>query len=172
MVINTKEKGFTLIEFFLYAIIVSAMITTMVGVGNNIMSARQKIVVYDKLEHSGRVSLTTISKKVREAQAVALPATLGDESGILSLEMPATGPVFFYAEDSFLIMEEGGEKKNLTSDAVRVVEVSFKNKTIEGAPPTVAVDILIEYKNPLSRSDYDIQRSFRTTENVRRVVLE
>ncbi len=164
---KSNEKGFTLVEFFLYAIIVSMMITAMVAVGNNIMSARQKIMVYDKLEHSGRVSLTVIGKKMRESMTVAIPANAGDESAILSLEMNATGPVFFYIEEGFLVIEEDGEKKSLTSDTVRVTGLSFKNKTLEGSPTTVVVDVLMEYKNPLSRSDYDIQRRFRTTESSR-----
>ncbi len=165
---NQHKKGFTLVEFFIYALILSGLLSSLVLVGNNILQARQKVMILDKLEHSGRVSLDVVGQAIRSAEEIAIPSSPGEEGGILSLALVEGGTVFFYEEDDSFIMERGGEKTEIISDTVRVGEVVFKNLSYnEEVPATIQFFVSLEYKNPLGREEYQIVKSFQTTENVR-----
>ncbi len=151
------NKGFTLIEFSLYAVIVSLMMASLVVVGSNIMRARLNIFISETIEHQGRVATNIITQQIRQAKEVTVPPDYSS----LELVNSEDEAVVFFIEEDFLVMSVGGSETELISQ-----EVVVNNLTFERDENSVKIVMEIAYSNPLERTEHQIKRVFQTTENL------
>jgi Tfp pilus assembly protein PilW len=166
-----KQKGFTLIEFLIYSVIVSFIIGALVLTGVNIMQAKVRIDITEEVNHNGRTVLNMITNHIREAEGIIYP-TSGNSGSYLSLEMPVSdfSPTIFEvnANGALTIKRKDEEASSITSETVTVSNLTFTNLSYTDAPGTVKIETTIEYSNLSERSDYDFEKTFYTTENIRR----
>jgi hypothetical protein len=57
---------------------------------------------------------------------------------------------------------------SITSETVIVSDLVFTNLSYTDTPGTVKIVITIEYSNLSERTEYDFEKIFYTTENIRR----
>jgi hypothetical protein len=84
----------------------------------------------------------------------------------LSLKMssPAEDPTEIYLDDGAIMISKSGNISRLTTESVVVTSLSF-SEFLEDA---VRVSVSFEFYNPSERKEYEIERDFKFTENVRK----
>ncbi len=164
-----KNKGFTLIEFLIYSVIVAFMTGTLILAGVNIMQGRSKVEAIEEVNHNGRMITEVVTHYIRQAENINYPSE-GIAADYLSLEMPIAeeSPIRFYVEDSVLLFERGSaEASPLTSERVRVSSIQFTNTSYPESAKTVKMVATIEYNNLSGKSEYDFAKNFYVTENIK-----
>ncbi len=169
--IKKEKNGFTLIEFLIYSVIVSFIIGALVLSGVNIMQAKVRIDIREEVSHNGRIALNIITNHIRQAEEVIYP-TPGNSGSYLSLEMPISdfSPTIFEANENgtLTIKRKDDAASLITSEKVIVSDLTFTNLSYTDSPGTIKIEITIEYFNSSGRIEYDFEKIFYTTENIRR----
>jgi hypothetical protein len=155
------KKGFTLIEFLIYSGIVVFVILALTLTGMNILHARIKVVALEEVNKNASFSLEKIAYLIRNSEGVN--SATGDT---LSLKMssPAEDPTEIYLDDGAIMISKSGNISRLTTESVVVTSLSF-SEFLEDA---VRVSVSFEFYNPSERKEYEIERDFKFTENVRK----
>ena len=164
--------GFTLVEFLVYSMIVTAMTGALVLTGVNLMQARAKIGIIEEVNHNSRTVMEKMIYHVQQAESINSPA-LNSTSTVLSLEMeiPAENPIVFEVnKDDELTMKKGTDTAvPLTTEKVKVSFLEFTNTSYTTSTPgTIRIEMMIEHDNPTGRAGYDFERTFYTTANIRK----
>lgn len=163
--------GFTLIEFLIYSVIVAFLVGVLVLMGTNILENRASIAVTEEVNHNGKMAMEGIAYHIRKAESINSPIQ-GAESNSLELEMDVSeeDPTVFEVDvGSRLTVKRGtAEAVSLTTEKVEVSFLSFTNVSYDDTPGTVRVKMTVKYINPAERSEYEFERTFYTTENIRR----
>jgi type II secretory pathway pseudopilin PulG len=166
-----KQKGFTLIEFLIYSMIVSLIIGAIVLSGVNIMQAKVRIDITEEVNHNGRTVLSIITNHIRQAEEVIYP-TAGNSGSYLSLGMPISDfspTVFETNENGMLTIKRKDEvASSITPDNINVSSLTFTNLSYIDSPGVIKIEVTIEYLNSSGRAEYDFEKTFYTTENIRR----
>jgi type II secretory pathway pseudopilin PulG len=169
--VREKKRGFTLIEFLIYSVIVSFIVGSLVLTGVNIMQARARINITEEVNHNARAILNMITNHIRQAEGVIYPAP-GDSGNYLSLEMPISdfSPTIFEVDENgtLMVRRKDDVASSITSETVIVSDLVFTNLSYTDTPGTVKIVITIEYSNLSERTEYDFEKIFYTTENIRR----
>jgi hypothetical protein len=168
---NKKNKGFTLIEFLLYSIIVTATTGALILIGVNIMRVSAKVTVVEEVNYNGKMIVDEIASYIRKSDSIAHPSS-GEESDYLTLEMnvDANSPVIFTKDEEteMLVMQIGDDLfSTMNSNLVKIGEIKFSNVSYPNSPGTVKMEIDVVYNNQTGKEEYDFQETFYTTENLR-----
>ncbi len=158
-----KESGFTLIEFLLYSAILTIVISTITFIGLNALENRARFLAIEEVNKNARYSLQAITHFIRIAEEVS---SIGVSSLTLDMGESEDHPVIIYLveEDDQIMVSRGGEVTGpLTTEVVEVIDLNFD----EISSGLVEIVIEMRYKNPADRSEFDLQRTFRTKENIR-----
>ena|SRR3989344_3831821 len=152
------NKGFTLIELLIYGlflVIISVVaVSFFIQVVNVTETSRRS---RESLENAHRV-LDVISQEIRHAKSVYDPtSTLDTNPGQLSLETTRDLPtdeettyVDFYVDDDRLyVKREGQDEQLITSEKVKVNELTFSLLADASEKPAVQVRITVEYVDPI-----------------------
>ena len=167
---SKKNSGFTLIEFLIYSVIVSFIIGALTLAAINIMGSRTKVSVTEEVSHNGKMVLGIISLHVRNADSFTV--SLAEDE--LSLQMPLEEVIFSRGESSdpgryeLLIQRGSSSPFPITTETVNVKDLSFIDASYEESPGTVKMEVTIEYYTPSGRKEYEFERIFKTTENLRK----
>jgi len=115
-----------------------------------------------------------ISRSIRDADSIISPVP-GNSSSSLSLTMKdsAKNPTEFALVSSdgiwkLAITEGESSPVFLTSDSAEIAELEFLNASYENTPGTIMARMTIEFHNPLEREEFEFERTFYLTENVRK----
>ncbi len=166
-----SESGFTLIEFLLYSIIVTFIVGALVLAGINVMQGGGSINVSEEVNHNGKMAMNRIMSYVRMAEGINSPEQ-GASASSLSLAMPDTvlyPTVVFEVSAGELTIKRGDDAAVvITAETVSVSNLNFINLSYPETSGTVKVEMTVEHLNPLRRSEYEFERNFYSTENVRR----
>jgi type II secretory pathway component PulJ len=154
-----KEKGFTLIELLVYVgilglvtLVIVVFVNQILGVNETTRRARESV------DNAKRV-VDTIVQEVRHAESVYTPtSSFGVNPGQLSLETNRDIPtdenntfVDFYVDNNGVyIKREGQNAQLLTSEKVKVTDLTFTNLNGSTSWPAIRVAVTIEYINPIS----------------------
>jgi len=162
-----KTNGFTLIEFLLYSVIVTMIVSALVVTGVNIIESRAKVAVIEEVNHNGKMAMNMVTRHIREAKEINYPAQ-GEEGDYLSLETHASinNPTVFGKdpEGKLTIKRGGSEERRIISEHVALSDISFTNTTRPEGVGTVRIEFIIEYAGP---AEEDFTRVFRSTESIK-----
>ncbi len=157
-----EGNGFTLIEFLVYSVIVTFIMGALILTGINIMNARAKITVTEEVNHNAKIIIGTITNYIRSADGFTVTGT-----NILSLQMPVfeDNPTEFRVVDGVLTIKRGDYIASpVTTEMVRIKNIEFRNISSKA----VKLMVTIEYSNPSGREQYDLEKTFYVTENIRK----
>ena len=159
------RAGFTLIEFLIYSVIVAFIMGVLVLSGVNVMQARTRVAVAEEVNHNGRVAMNRILTNIRHAKSID-----SISSDILSLEVPLSvnSPTIFEVIDGILTIKRGTEEPlPITTETVTVSNLEFVNLSYPETE-TIRIAMTLEYSAPLQREEYEFERTFYVTENIRK----
>ena len=158
-----KNNGFTLIELLIYIGILGFILVIMTGFFWNIALGYIKENSYQELQQNGRFVLTTITQETRQAKRIVLP-TQGASSDSLALEMPDLSQTVFSLRDGkIIIVKNGSEPVELTTDRIIVSNLKFTNMSYDNAPGTLRIEVDFDHFNPGSIPAYQSSISLTTT---------
>lgn len=167
---NQKKRGFTLVEFLLYSIIVTTIIGALTTIGINIMKVRTKVGSTEEVNYNGKMILNEIMNYVRKAESITYPLQ-GEEGYYLTLEMPLgeDTPISFTsdAESNILVQIGTEDPAIMNSGFVSIEEMKFSNVSYLDSPETLKMEIIVAYRNPTEREEYSFQKTFYSAENIR-----
>lgn len=167
-----KKKGFTLIETLIYVAIISLIMGAFISYSISITNLRNKTYVMQEVQANARMAMEVISNYLRIADAVNMTSSTFDiDPGVLSLSMVSStlNPVVFLLDqdDGVLQMSVGGgEPNNLTSDEVKVTELTFFNFSGSSNKENIGISITVEYSTPISH-DFFYSQSLQTSVSLR-----
>lgn len=167
-----KNKGFTLIEFIIYGVIVTAVVGALVLMSVNVLAARGRIEATGEVSHNARLVLGKIMYDIRRAEQIVSPLP-GFSASSLEL-IDAEGDVRIFSLDATegnvlqLKVGENGIPFPLTSESIIVSYLQFSNVSYPDTSGTVRIAMTLEFINELQRPEWDFERTFYATENLRR----
>lgn len=165
-----RNAGFTLIEFLIYSILVTIIVGSLVLMSVNVLAARSRMIAAEEVSHNARFALGKIMYEIRRAEQITSPLP-GATASSLSL-VAADGDTLVFSLDAVeeeLEMTIGsGTPVPLTSEYIAVSGLEFANVSYPDTPGTVRTEMILEYVNPLERAEWEFQRTFYATENIRR----
>lgn len=164
------NKAFTLIEFLIYIGIVGTIVIAASAIAFNIFFVKAKIESIEAVSQNARISMERIANRIRNAEAINSPAP-GTSVSTLSLQMAdaAYNPTIFDVSGTTLRIQEGAAQAvNLTSSQVLVTNLQFSNISYTDTPGTVRAQMTVRLVNPGNRQEYDFEKTFYTTTNIRK----
>lgn len=166
---NARQSGFTLIELLLYVAIVSTILISLVGFFGVVIDARAKNKTVAEINQQGAIAMDTILHTIRTATSITTPAAAGTGSS-LTLVVPTASlsPTIINLSSTTLQVKEGSAAAvSVTSPDIQVTSLTFKNLTRSGTNGIVQVSMTLTYANPSNRNEYDYQRTFTGSAEVR-----
>ncbi|MEW5908094.1 MAG: prepilin-type N-terminal cleavage/methylation domain-containing protein [Patescibacteria group bacterium] len=165
-----NNKAFTLIEFLIYIGIVGIILIVTGTIALNIFFGKAKLVAMEEVSQNARMAMEKIGERIRNAQSINSPP-MGTSASSLSLLMADSqqNPTVFDLSNGILRMtENGGSAISLTSDEVIVTTLQFSNISYPNIPGTMRIQITMKYVNPENKSEYNVEKTFYTTANIRK----
>jgi len=164
------NKAFTLIEFLIYIGIVGLVLIAAGAIALNILFDKAKLTAIEEVSQNTRFTMEKIANTVRNAQAINSPA-ISASAPALSLQMADSGKnptVFDLFGGAVRIKEGAGSAVNLTSSKITVTNLQFSNISYASTPGTIRIQITVKSINPGNRQEYNFEKIFYTTANIRK----
>lgn len=156
---ESKNKGFTLIEFLVYTIILAVLINLIGSVALNIFQSGARVNTIQEVSHNGRFALQRIGQAVNGAKDIILPAATAT-SLVLEFEQEDRNPTVFDVSENVLRIKEGNKEfVELTSSKVNVENILFRRIVSEG-PESVKVEMNVSFDNQKELPEYDFGSFF------------
>ncbi|MBN1779252.1 MAG: prepilin-type N-terminal cleavage/methylation domain-containing protein [Candidatus Buchananbacteria bacterium] len=152
MKINSKNSGFTLIELIIYIAIVSIILVSISYLMIDILKGSVSSIAKTEVNHNIRLLVWQLNKDIHGAAAVK---DISAESLTLQLSDGHELKYFFDLEAKKLISQlDGGQLIQVHSDDINV-EGDFSSLSFMDKTKGVDVNLIISYKNPSGRQEYD-----------------
>lgn len=157
--INLNSKGFTLTEVLIYSAILAIVSLVILVFINQLLGVNETTRRAREATDNARRSLDTISQEIRHADSVyGNTSSFGSNPGQLSLETTRDVPaeeastyVDFYVDNEQLFMKRESQiEQRITSEKVKVTNLTFTNLAGSTTWPAVRVAITVEYRDPIS----------------------
>ena len=167
-----SNKGFTLIETLIYIAIIGGIVVSFVGFTLNISKSRQKTFVMQEVQANARVALEAISHAVQSGSGINKSASVFDsDPGKLSIVVSnsALNPtvIDLSTDDGVLQITEGnGVKMPITSNIVRVTNLSFTDLSSGSARENIKIGLTISFATSID-AGYQYSQSLETAVSVR-----
>lgn len=154
----SKQKGYTLIEVLIYVVLLAVISLVVLLFINQLLGVNETTRRTREALDNARRSLETISQEIRHADSIYTPTSVfGTNPGQLSLATVRDLPtdenltyVDFYVDNNSLYLKrEGQSTQLLTSEKVKVTNLTFVNNNTGGAD-AVRISITVEYKDLIS----------------------
>lgn len=165
---NKKQKGFTLIETFLYLAISVVMVVLIGSVGINVLATLASVHAEEELQYNSQFIIEKIRTIVNDAETIDIPIS-GATSSTLSLTMsdPAKNPTVIDVVDGRFRMQEGSDTPQFFSGQNIVVSaVTFSNVTYTGSDGAVRVSFDLNVQNSNTKPSSHAITTIVTTINV------
>lgn len=147
------NKGFTIIEFLIYIIILAMTIFSINLISMNIFHASARADAVQEIAYNGRFAMHKINEEIKKTNSTAYSENQGSELRLLSGESVV---VFKVSEDKKLIVEKNNTPINLTTSKVEIDFINFKIISND----SVRVEIKMSHKNPQNLSEQEFENVF------------
>jgi len=154
-----RNKGFTVIEFLIYIIILSIVIAAILSVSINVFQVGARTNAVQEVAHNGRFSLHTIGRFIKSADQIISPQT---EGNFLELKINER-PIVIFVENGKLMIREGEKTTELTTSKVTVNRLFFKKIN----PDSIKIEMDISFFNPHEVREYEFNNFFTTSYTLR-----
>ena len=158
-ILRPKQRGFTLIEITVYIAILALVTLVIIVFINQLLGVNEKTRRNREALDNARRVLDTIAQEVRHAQGVYTPtSSFGVNPGQLSLETSRDVPTdevttyvdFYVDNNSVYIKRESESTQLLTSEKVKVTDLTFTNLNGSTSWPAIRISVTVEYNSPIS----------------------
>lgn len=157
---NVMKKGFSIIEFLIYIVILAIAIAAMGLVSSNVFRVGVKTDVVQEVSHNGRFAMQRIGQTVRESSGISEPEIEGNRLELSFAEDLAKNPTVFNVSEGKLIIKEGnGGDIELTTSRVVVDKLVFKKVSED----SVRVEMSISFYNPQGLPEYEFNSFFTSS---------
>ncbi len=164
MNILINKKGFTLIEFLIYTVIVVFFIGSLTTMAVNALNARVKVTSMERVIRSAELAVDNITDTIRNAKGVN---STGEGAIELEVDPDHDNPTIFALDDGKIVVTRGSKDPvSITGEKVEVTSLSFTNPTSR----MVEIEMTIEHINPQGLLSYEYSGTFRTKENIRIII--
>ena len=167
----SSQKGFTLIEFVIYATLTGAILALGVGVLVNLLLLKAKSHTMEEIAQSERFISWAVGNAIRRANSISSP-TPGNTSATLSLTMPqvAINPTVLSLVDNTLMMTEGAQEPvAISTPGVEISGLLFRNVAYPGSlPGAIRSSMTISATNLSGRPELNRVRTLLFTTVIRR----
>lgn len=157
--IKPEQAGFTLIEVLIYSAILAIVSLVVIVFFNQLIGVNETARRAREATDNARRGLDTISQEIRHAESIYTPtSTFGSSPGQLSLETTRDLPAdhdktyvdFYVDNEQLFIKREGENEQRLTSEKVKVTNLTFTNLNGATTWPAIRISLTIEYRDPVS----------------------
>ena len=159
-----SSKGFSLVEMIIYISILSIVTAVLVATSASLLGTFSGLKAYEEIAHSSTVALERISREIRRAESVDVPAsTLSSNPGALVLDttdlsdIPTTVTISVVGGRIMLQESAIGTPSPLTTVGVTISNITFTH-TIG----TNTEGVLIELTAEKDVQGITSSRQFRT----------
>ncbi|MEK9183664.1 MAG: hypothetical protein AAB890_01140 [Patescibacteria group bacterium] len=158
-------KGFTLLEFIIYAAVSGILLLTMGAISMNIISGRTKLLTFTEMNQNVRLIMEEIADNVGKSEGIIVPAQSATSSTLsLKTSDPLLDPTEIYLSNSTVKIKKGlNSPIDLTTDEVLISELQFLNVAYPNTSGTVRVTLKIR---PLKILGFE--KVFNTTIDVKK----
>lgn len=167
-----KTKGFTVIEFILYFMLLTLVITAVTGFAVDVVKSRNKARIVAEVEQNARLVMLRTLRAIRRADGLNIGAsTFDNDNGVLSLSMSAaaTNPTIFDLSAGVARIKEGsGAATALTTPDVTVTKFRFAKDNAPGGNKTVTVELGMEYNTTNTDAAFDYTMSTTSSAMIRK----
>ena len=169
---SLRVKGFTIIEVIAYIAVLGIIGTSFSSVFLWGIKTYTKSQVMQETTWNAQRAMDIMEQEIRAAEDVYSPTTSVSQ---LSLETTRyTAPDhstsfidFFLCEEKLCFKKESQDPVVLTSNNVRVTQLSFQEVRTDPAIPSVRITLRVEYKNPNSRPELSSSLELSSVASVR-----
>jgi len=158
----SKQAGYTLIELLLYVMLIGILLSAVTYFYGTTVDARVKNRTITEVDEQGTAAMDYMTQTIRNASSITTPAAAGSGAS-LTLVVPtgSLSPTIFSLSGTTLQVTEGaGGAVALTSSDVQISSLNFKNLSRSGTAGIVQISFTANRINPSGRNEYDYQRSF------------
>ena len=150
-----KTKGYTLIEVLVYSAILAVflLLTSQIFISMKLSSANSASL--NSLSQNLRQIVSELEPTVREAVNITQPLP-GETTAILSLN---SGAILYQVQGGILKKTESGQTWNLTTDEVKVSNLSFQNPVEATQTGAIKIKMIVE-------SNYALEGGEKLSENL------
>jgi len=139
------NKGFTLIELLVYIGLV-VLIGGFLSVTIFYLEEFDLIAfTYNETMQNGRESMEIMSRYIHKADSVVTPASAGVTSNNLVLSIGGNNVTFSTTPEGRLQLQDTAGNSNLTTNKVRINNLTFKRVQNSSTKPTIQVSIQVVY---------------------------
>ncbi len=165
-----KHEAFTLLEFMLYAGIVTVLLFATTEVVLSLLDGKAKIEAIQEVNQNERLVMRIMSQAIRDAYEVTTPSRgTTSTSLVLQTSTTATNPTVFTVTDQGLSMKEGSAATTtLTSSGVMVAFLEFRNLAATSSPSNIRINLSVSSTNFSDDPDYAAGDSIESAASVRR----
>ncbi len=162
---NKKNKGFTLIEFLIYSIIVTMFIGALILTSVNLIQGSAYLKTINEVNNNMRFSLNKITYYIHQANNFSIT---GDS---LLLTLNNNDNVVIFIEEDILKIQKNEEDPLplIDMEKIRVSSLSFTNISYPDSPKTIRIELSLKYYNPHNNPIYNFETTSITTENLRTI---
>jgi prepilin-type N-terminal cleavage/methylation domain-containing protein len=159
-----RSRGFTLIELLIYMGILSIFIVVLASIFTSVLDTQISSQTTSSVAQDGRYIYTRLIYDINRAQAVTLPATLGQTT--TSLQASISGQLYTYALSSGnLTVTNGINTINLNSSETAVSNLSFQRIGNAAGKHTFRILFTVTSRTPLH--GLTDSENFQTTAGLR-----
>ena len=157
--LQKNQKGFTLVEVLVYSAILAVVSLVVIVFINQLLGVNETSRRAREATDNARRSLDTIAQEIRHAQGLYSPTSVFvTNPGQLSLQTTRDLPsghdatyVDFYVDNEQLFLKrEGQNAQLLTSEKVKVTNLTFTNLNGATSWPAIRIAITVEYRDPVA----------------------
>lgn len=166
----STQGGFTLIELLLYVALIGILLGAVTALFGMVADARLKNQSMSEVNDQGTYAMDFMAQIVRNATSISSPAAAATSSTGFTVVVPtgSLSPTIFSVSSGVLQVKEGtGAVTALTNSEVRVVSLTTSNLTRSGTAGILQISLTLARVNNSNRNEYDYQRTFTTSAEVR-----
>lgn len=173
--VKCSQRGFTLLEMVVYIGLVVIVAGLVINFALSLITSYGKIQASKEAMNNASFALDTVVNEIRQASKIYTPTSdFVSDPGQLSVETSLNPPtnetstyVDFYVDNNKLYLKrESQSALALTSDRVKVKNLTFTRLTPPNAPESVKIQIIVGYNAPAG-SSFDISTTLNATASLR-----
>lgn len=162
---NVLTKGFTIVEILIYIGLFSMFMVVLTNIFVSSLDVKLGSEANSAVVTDGRFILTRLENDITQAQAISLPASLGDEGSSLTLTLPGGDTLSYNLNGDNLELTDAIGSGKLNSSETKITSLNFHKIGNADGGETVQINIVLESTTAI-RAQPEI-RDYQTTVGLR-----
>lgn len=166
------NRGFTIIEFVVYAAVLAVIIGAVASLFLWTVQAHTKSRVVQQTIQQASLAMNHVMREIREAESVYTPTTTGNQLSLETTSFVSAGETtgyvdFFLCGDRICQKEQEQLPLALTPETMEVVNFTVVPISTNTSFPSVRITLELRYKNPNNRPELQAVAELTSTASVR-----